>query len=116
MTATVPTTEKMVPANKAKWIKALRSGEYRQGRACLYSVDDDGQGSFCCLGVFADVIIAPSRLEVIHGEGVVRGAAHGFLPALWKGLSQWVQEKLVYLNDEEMYTFDQIADWIEENL
>ena len=34
-----------------EWVKALRSGEYQQGRGCLRSRDD----KFCCLGVLCDL-------------------------------------------------------------
>lgn len=36
---------------KAKWVAALRSGEYGQ---CT-SVLNDGTGGFCCLGVLCDI-------------------------------------------------------------
>ena len=36
---------------KASWIKALRSGEYKQGFKTLHSSD----GCFCALGVLCDV-------------------------------------------------------------
>lgn len=39
-------------AFKAKWIAALRSGEYKQGRHYLRDEDDQ----FCCLGVAADLV------------------------------------------------------------
>lgn len=35
---------------KWRWIKALRSGHYRQGEGMLYE-----NGSYCCLGVLCDV-------------------------------------------------------------
>lgn len=43
---------KMNPEVKAKWVEALRSGKYLQGKHSLRTVDD----KFCCLGVFCDVI------------------------------------------------------------
>lgn len=36
--------------NRKKWVKALRSGEYEQGRLALYSRD-----GHCCLGVLCEV-------------------------------------------------------------
>jgi hypothetical protein len=36
---------------KKKWVEALRSGEYEQGKDQLRSSDDE----FCCLGVLCDV-------------------------------------------------------------
>ena len=36
---------------KAKWLQALRSGEYKQTRYTLRSCN----GGFCCLGVLSDI-------------------------------------------------------------
>lgn len=41
----------MLPEWKTKWLAALRSGEYAQGRSAL-RVND----TFCCLGVLCDVV------------------------------------------------------------
>jgi len=42
----------MNPEIKAKWVAALRSGEYRQtDRGVL----NDGEGGWCCLGVLCDL-------------------------------------------------------------
>jgi hypothetical protein len=38
---------RMPAAEKAVWLAALRSGEYKQGRMAMKNPD----GSFCCLGV-----------------------------------------------------------------
>jgi len=43
----------MKPEIKEKWLKALRSDEYKQGRENLHLKD----GSFCCLGVLTDIYI-----------------------------------------------------------
>lgn len=37
---------------QAKWLVALRSGKYKQGRASLRNINDE----FCCLGVLCDVL------------------------------------------------------------
>jgi hypothetical protein len=41
----------MNPEIKKKWVKALRSGKYEQGRGNLKNSD----GQFCCLGVLCDL-------------------------------------------------------------
>ena len=40
---------------KKKWIAALRSGEYVQGRGAMLTTDEDGNDSFCCLGVLSNI-------------------------------------------------------------
>ena len=42
----------MIENIKTKWIEALRSGKYEQGKGKLRSEDN----KFCCLGVLADVL------------------------------------------------------------
>ena len=44
---------------KAQWIKALRSGKYKQGRGALRKTDN----TYCCLGVLCDLAIK-AGLEV----------------------------------------------------
>ena len=48
----------MDPDVKKIWLKALRSGEYKQAKRAMCRVDGEGAYSFCCLGVLADVAIA----------------------------------------------------------
>lgn len=46
-------------ANKeriTKWVKALRSGDYEQGKGYLCK-DSEGSKKFCCLGVACDLYI-----------------------------------------------------------
>ena len=38
-----------------KWIKALRSGKYKQGEGTLKQYDSKGQAQHCCLGVLCDL-------------------------------------------------------------
>lgn len=45
-------TRKMDPDVKAKWVEALRSGEYKQGKGVL-----EQEGKFCCLGVLCDLAV-----------------------------------------------------------
>ncbi len=41
---------------KAKWIRALKSGEYQQGRAFLRKVKRGGESArHCCLGVLCEI-------------------------------------------------------------
>ncbi len=37
-------------ATRQKWVDALRSGQYKQGKGCLRE-----DGRYCCLGVLAEI-------------------------------------------------------------
>jgi hypothetical protein len=95
---------------KQKWVTALRSGEYKQGRRALKTI----HGTHCCLGVLADVI-DPNGWE---GRG-------------WKDNTVWLsynidtidlsdvdQDTLMGMNDcpDDPKSFSEIADYIEANL
>lgn len=110
---------KMNKKLKAKWVAALRSGEYRQTTGCLKEGD-----CYCCLGVLAEVAgkrIRPEQcflsnrvLPVKHRE--VIGSHLGFWKdeVLFKDAS--VQVKLAHLNDVKGWSFKKIAGWIQRNL
>ena len=96
-----------------KWVKALRSGEYKQVQRHL-SKDD----CFCCLGVLGTVCLGiPIKQLVFFHESII-GIA--FLKDIKEpipiGLTSELQEELINLNDKDLYTFPQIADWIEANV
>lgn len=38
-----------------KWVKALRSGKYKQGETYLKQLNDNGQAKHCCLGVLCEL-------------------------------------------------------------
>ncbi len=46
----------MNPTVKAKWVAALRSGEFKQGREVLRSFSHaEGTQNYCCLGVLCEL-------------------------------------------------------------
>lgn len=120
----------MNQAVKAEWVAALRSGEYEQATGHLYY-----EGSYCCLGVLCD--LAVKRGVVSMREGVVT-RSYGELDETavpphevldWAGLDYENPQVLVTdedgseqyptlitLNDDEKYSFNRIADLIEEQL
>lgn len=48
---------------KKKWVKALLSGRYKQGRSALYR----GHETYCCLGVLGVVCRVPKNELLGHG-------------------------------------------------
>lgn len=96
-----------------RWIKALRSGEYKQGTSLLKSKE-----GFCCLGVLCEI---NPKLELNY-DFEIRQLNKFELPGYKKiGLETSIgrlgpfspeSKYLAALNDSG-YTFDEIADVIQ---
>lgn len=105
---------------KAKWVKALRSGEYRQGDGNLIW-RRAGETKFCCLGVLCQINGAEWDHYTDDGDldGIkIRDGGRSYLSgALLKrfGFDNRTQEKLGQMNDDGV-PFAQIADYIEANI
>lgn len=100
---------------KADWVKALRSGDFKQGQRALRRGE-----TFCCLGVLCDVMGA----EWGGGDDVdLNPRINGELQAYYlapvaletTGMTFAQQERLYDMNDEGK-PFSEIADYIEANL
>jgi len=128
---------------KQKWIKALRSGKYKQGRGHLHYDD-----KYCCLGVLTELYIREHNGEkwekMLGGNLFCFKAEECNLPEVvsdWAGLEE--KDPLIVINDEKdiletvndgtngtppnnfadllphaikPHTFNEIADLIEEQL
>lgn len=115
-----------VRENQDKWLAALRSGDFQQGRRVLRSVSNE----FCCLGVAAEIFklegmkvwpnftnehfyydgdstLAPGYVQEALGIGPCGDV-------LREGLLQQPVESLVCMNDNGK-TFAEIADIFEAN-
>jgi hypothetical protein len=86
---------------KEKWVEALRSGEFKQGRGQFQS-----RGALCCIAVGFS-IVAPS-------EDITRHTTACGMDAL--GLTEKQKNALVLMNDDDGKSFAEIADYIEANL
>jgi len=105
-------TKRMDAKLKAKWVKALRSGNYPQTTNALR--DEHG---YCCLGVLCDV--SDYGGWVLEGGYMVDGtymeAELGAAGRHIFGVPDKVETMLIQMNDGGK-TFKQIADYIEKNL
>lgn len=93
-----------------KWIDALRSGDYKQGKRKLKNVDQYGQ-YFCCLGVLKELepscgSFANESLEKTPFRGLSEG---GYIK-----IEDGDSINLADLNDTGK-TFAEIADVIEKH-
>ena len=57
--------------NLTKWVKALRSGEFKQGTGTLRTVKPHGEPAYCCLGVVCELMRReePERFSWDEGGG-----------------------------------------------
>lgn len=108
-----------------QWVKALRSGKFTQGKGNLVSKDAEGK-SHCCLGVLCAISPWKNTYDRMGGED-----KNAYTPPQvmkWAGLGNkrgvvphpnstvvGLTTNLAKLNDDEKFTFDQIADVIEKN-
>lgn len=107
---------------KRKWIAALLSGRYTQGRRAL----QDKFGRNCCLGVLCRVLgleqrEAPTNRGIIPGIGFVRQGVW-FNTVLDRslrdelGISLTQMNTLIEMNDDRKRSFMEIAEWIKKHL
>jgi hypothetical protein len=97
-----------------KWARVLRSGKYKQTTGAL----QDSTG-FCCLGVACDIFI-PKRKQKTYPSGHLFGGTPNGQPNAPEWLKQMddrfitdTEEALTILNDDQTFTFDEIADVLE---
>ena len=112
------------PKIKAKWLKALRSGKYKQTRqGSLYNEKTD---AYCCLGVLQHCISGPDGVESYcypsddwyysNIDVSLADISPKSLGINAKKEHNSVQDVLASLNDNAKYNFSKIADWIEKYL
>lgn len=99
----------MNPFTKEKWVSALRSGEYKQGR---------GQLKRGCRYDTLGVLLEEAAPEFLSDDGYCdsnRTTLPDDLATLW-GITESEQDTLVIMNDSQMRSFAYIADHIEREL
>ena len=104
---------------KDKWIKALRSGDYEQIEGYLHTPN-----GYCCLGVLTEVDLGSDCWnplgEYDGGKSYSYGECESFeelhsTHQYEMGMTTYVMSILIEMNDSGS-SFNDIADWIEENL
>lgn len=96
-----------------QWANALRSGKYKQSFMLMQSYS-----GYCCLGVACDFFIHKSKIKYKNGF------ISGILPYYQPNAPDWLKTisddlllkigiSFVTLNDNNKYSFNEIADIIE---
>ena len=111
---------------KKAWIKALKSGDYIQGTGALRRsiTINDPEIAYCCLGVACVVAGVPE--DEINGEFIDDGRIrYESVPEVLQGVAEDNELAKVLSNmndncsndeDRHRFNFDDIADWIDDNI
>jgi hypothetical protein len=103
---------------KAKWIEALRSGEYQQANGELRDTSEDTP-KYCCLGVLCNVMGASwgQGLPLLDGLMLQSEDEELLSPEAldMAGFNQRIEGTLASMNDSGT-PFPEIADYIEKHL
>jgi hypothetical protein len=84
---------------KVRWVSALESGAYEQGRAKLCTVADDGKRTYCCLGVLCQLYLG---LPEYLGETPSYNGEIWYLPRLVQERAGLIEgSPSVALSDED---------------
>ena len=100
----------MLKELKVKWVKALRSGKYHQGKGKLKKKNGNGKTYYCCLGVLREL------------DPMIKGIGNQVLSIEDENyckINFVIQNHLVGMNDGRLdsprFNFKEIATWIEKN-
>lgn len=100
---------------KTRWVKALRGGNYKQGKRALHVGD-----KFCCLGVLADIQHCKWKENKPFIKGKKAGSTAFLFPKFAGGLPRTIQSYLALMNDDGGFykacSFKQIANYIEKEI
>lgn len=101
----------LTKAQLKTWVKALRSGKFKQGIGFLY---DDVEDSYCCLGVAARVCLRKTPNQILE-------IGNKYFDLLSPNvMDRDTQDQFANMNDgsdkQSRKSFKQIATWIENNL
>ena len=93
---------------KSKWVSALRSGRFKQGKRYLRNGD-----KYCCLGVLCSLVRPDETPDSPVGTwGGYQGLPGTDVPI---GLKPYVARALATMNDEGA-SFEEIANCIEDQI
>ncbi len=103
-----------------KWVKALRSGKYKQGQKSLCTVKGK-TAKYCCLGVLCHILKTPYEkcgdlkrydedTAVLPSSVLEKAGMH----SCWGETRSGHFSSLTHLNDDGK-SFNEIADFIEQH-
>ena len=106
---------KMSKEHKKNYLEGLRCEEYDQIRGEYSDGTFDGMPSVCAVGLYLCQINGADKVEVASACEDVASLDFGWMLREEDEDNSLIDD-IVHFNDEEEHTFEQIADWVEENV
>lgn len=115
---------KYINEHARRWLDALRSGDYKQGKGRLCVVLPDEEPCFCTLGVAADLFVPKEHQHDNHGVRYFEGGSAGLsrevadkigLQSILGAAAGHQLPAIFELNDTDHWSFTQIADHLEHH-
>ncbi len=99
---------------KARWLLALRGGEYLHGSHRLRNLESN---RYCCLGVLCQEMGRLDDGGAYRHKGKGKGSTSLIMERGIHAVLPWrVQTKLINMNDIQGRSFEEIASWINRYL
>ena len=108
-------SQKINPEVKKKWVEALRSGKFEQGRSRLVGIsskpkDIVGEAKsdkcYCCLGVLCEVYAEDTKMTGKQKNEFIHEVSTNEAPALTPGFSKWLGLGKVSKREGGYFTFN----------
>ena len=105
---------KMSKEHKKNYLKGLRSGEYSQIRGEYSDGTFSDMPCVCAVGLYLCQINGAEKVDIACDQGDTASLDFGWM--LREEEKEGLMDDIIALNDDEDYTFEQIANWVEEHV
>ena len=106
---------KMSKEHKKNYLLGLKCGEYSQIRGEYSDGIFDDMPCVCAVGLYLCQINGAEKVDIACDQGDTASLDFGWM-LREEDEDQNLIDDIVFLNDEEEHTFEQIADWVEEHV
>lgn len=113
--------EKLNPNIKSKFIDALRSGRYKQGKEKYVEFKFFQSNKFCAIGVYIDLFLQFKKMTWQDLFDLTVTNEEKYYQIVLEEIKEWggidaANDTIILMNDVDNKTFEEIADFIEKNM
>ena len=105
---------KMSKKHKKNYLLGLKCGEYSQIRGEYSDGTFSDMPCVCAVGLYLCQINGAEKVDIACDQGDTASLDFGWM--LREEEKEGLMDDIIALNDDEDYTFEQIANWVEEHV